>query len=78
MRNDDEAAIQKAEQFCRERGINPGFRFVDSASGPSVFSRIGGTGRLICHPEDEPDMQSSWAMTPEAFAKAYLDKRAGS
>lgn len=68
----DSDTIRQAEDFCRRHGIYPGYRMMDAEDGPSVFSRIGGTGRLICHPEGEPDMQSSWAMTPEDFAKRYL------
>lgn len=70
----DSDAIRKAEEFCRQHGIYRGYRMMDEEDGPSVFSRIGGTGRLICHPVGEPDMQSSWAMTPEDFKKRYLNK----
>ena len=68
----DSDAIRKTEQFCREHGIRPGYRMHDKEDGPSVFSRISGTGHMICHPEGEPDTQSSWAMKPEDFEKHYL------
>lgn len=68
----DSDGIRKAEDFCRKRGIFPGYRMMDVDDGECEFSRIGGTGRLICHPVGESDMQSSWAMTPEDFAKRYL------
>lgn len=69
---DDHKRLQAAEQLCRRRGIRPGFRMMDASDGPSVLSRVSGTGYLICHPEGDPDMQSSWAMTPEEFEKRYL------
>jgi hypothetical protein len=68
----DSEAIRKAENFCQKHGIHPGYRMMDKRDGLCEFSRIGGTGRLICHPVGEPDMQSSWAMTPEDFEKHYL------
>lgn len=61
----DEEAVRKAEEFCRKHNIKPGYRMHDMEDGLSVFSRISGTGHLICHPVGEPDIQSSWAMTPE-------------
>ena len=69
---DDIRNVEKTREFCKERGIGPGFRFDDKKDGLSVFSRIGATGRMICHPVGEPDMQSSWAMKPEDFAERYL------
>ena len=75
MMNQNEAIRkeQETEAFLRKHGIQPGLKFDDNGT-PSVFSRIGYTGMMICHPEGEPDMQSSWAMRPEAFAKRYLNE----
>jgi len=71
---DDHRNYKEAEEFCRQRGIAPGYKFEDKKEGPCVFGRISGTGHLICHPEGEPDMQSSWAWTPEKFAEHVFDK----
>ncbi len=68
----DKADLQKTEEFCAARGIRPGYRFEDKTDGTCVFSRIGATGRMICHLVGDPDMQSSWAWTLEAFAKHAL------
>jgi len=70
---DRDECIRKCEEtreFLRKRGIRPGFVFDTN----KVFSRIGRTGYMICHPAGEPDMQSSWAMKPEDFVKRYIDK----
>ncbi len=37
------------------------------------FSRIGGTGKAIIHPQGEPDMQSSMAVDPNDL-KSYYGK----
>lgn len=73
--NTDKQLVSQAEAFCRLHKIAPGFQFNDHGT-PSQFSRIGGTGMLICHPVGEPDMQSSWAMRPDDFYKSYLLKKA--
>lgn len=71
-RPEDQIAVKAAEEFCQKHQITPGHTFNDPQDGPSVFSGISITGHLICHPVDEPDMQSSWVLKPEAFAKRYL------
>jgi len=68
---DDKQAIRAAEAFCRLHKIQHGFVFDDRGT-PSEFSRVGGTGMLVCHPVGEPDMQSNWAMTTDNFYKNFL------
>lgn len=65
---------QRTREFLAARGIHPGHRFKDKRDGPCVFSRIGATGKMVCHPEGEPDMQSSWVWSPEDFAKHVLNE----
>ena len=61
----------ESEDFCRKHGVKEGDIFDHPQDGHVVFSRIGGTGMMICHPEGEPDTQSSWAMAPADFAGRY-------
>jgi hypothetical protein len=74
--NEDKQAVSQAEAFCRLHKIQPGFQFDDHGT-LSQFSRIGGTGMLICHPVGEPDTQSSWAMSADNFYKSYLLPKKG-
>jgi uncharacterized protein (UPF0179 family) len=64
--------LQKTKEFCAARGLYGGYRYRAMVRGrvrDCVFSRIGGTGWMICHEVGEPDMQSSWAVSPEEFVK---------
>jgi len=66
--------LQTTREFCAAHGFCPGMRYQAEIRGrvrTCVFSRIGGTGWMICHEEGEPDMQSSWACSPESFLKDY-------
>jgi len=70
----DQVNLQTTREFCAARGFRPGMRYQAEIRGrvrTCVFSRIGGTGWMICHEEGEPDMQSSWACSPESFLKDY-------
>ena len=61
---------ESTASFLSKRGIRPGHRYRSEIRGrvrDCVFSRIGGTGWMICHEVGEPDMQSSWAVKPEQF-----------
>ena len=75
---DHNEAVRKCEEtraILSSRGIRPGYRYKADIRGrvrDCVFSRIGGTGYMICHEEGEPDMQSSWAVLPEQFLKELL------
>jgi len=73
----DEHAVVKAHAFLESFGITIGYKFNDPDDGASVLSGIGVTGKLICHPVGEPDMQSSWVMSPEAFAGRYFKSSLG-
>lgn len=67
---------QSTEAFLSKRGICPGTRYRTEIGGrvrDCVFSRIGGTGWMICHEVGEPDMQSSWGVKPEQFVEERLD-----
>lgn len=67
---------QSTEAFLIKRGIRPGTRFRTEVRGrvrDCVFSRIGGTGYMICHEVGEPDMQSCWGVKPEQFIEERLD-----
>lgn len=70
----DQVNLQTTREFCAARGFYPGMRYravIRGRERTCVFSRIGGTGWMICHEEGEPDMQSSWACSPESFLKDY-------
>ena len=69
----DKISFEETEKFCQEHGIHPGLRIEDKTAGPSVFGWISDLGFMICHTLGEPNIQSSWAMTPEVFARHYLD-----
>lgn len=74
--NSDKVSVETTMAFCQSQGLYEEKRFQAEIRGrvrTCVFSRIGGTGRLICHEEGEPDMQSSWAWTPETFLEKSLD-----
>lgn len=72
-----EAAPLSAFVYCKAKGLQPGYLFSEEGvAGLSVFSRISNTGKLICHPRGEPDMQSSWAWTPEQFEEHARNVRA--
>ena len=65
-------ACDQTTAILRQHGVYPGHRFEAEIRGrvrTCVFSRIGRTGRMICHEEGEPDMQSSWAWKTEDFLK---------
>ncbi len=64
---------EKVAVFLAKHGVLPGHEYEDPQQGTCVFSRIGGTGKMICHPKGEPDMQSSWAMHADTFVRKYLD-----
>jgi len=70
---EDQRSYAQAEKILVQHGIRPGYRYKDEREGPSVYSRLGATGKMVCHPEGEPDMQSSWLMKPEDFIERYLD-----
>ena len=61
------------EVFLAKHGVLRGHEFEDPQEGTCVFSRLGGTGMMICHPKGEPDMQSSWAVYADVFVRKYLD-----
>jgi hypothetical protein len=65
------------EAFLRKVGVHPGYRYETEIRGrvrQCVFSRIGATGWMICHEVGEPDMQSSWAISPREFADKVLGR----
>ena len=71
----DRVNRQKTREFCAAHGFHPGMRYRAIVRGRvrnCVFSRIGGTGWMICHEVGEPDMQSSWAVAPETFLKELI------
>ena len=66
--------FQDTKEFCAAHGLRPGMRYravIRGRERSCVFSRISGTGWMICHEEGEPDMQSSWACSPEEFLEDY-------
>jgi NTP pyrophosphatase (non-canonical NTP hydrolase) len=57
-------STNKPKRECQAKDMKPGHLYRLKDGEVVVFSRVGQTGKIIVHPPEDPDMQSSSALDP--------------